>query len=161
MSYLTDNMLRNIVDVPVAMPSTRVTANKWIIVATVKVSGHVTAQFNWLLLQLFEAIRAGEIVELNDACNPANIGLVDANYGLAYVGIVKDLSSSSIDANNLQFIGTQADVLTVSERGVVSRDPENPLTIDSAGNYSFILINNCVDTDLRLLVSGMIRIDAT
>ena len=162
MSYLTDNMLRNIVDVPVALPVTRITANTWLIVATVRLEGQLSAEFNFLLMQLLDAINTdNEVLTLNDTCDPAEIGIVNANYGLAYIGIVKDLSGSSIDPASLQFIGTLDDVLTISSRGIVTRESDTALNITTPGNYSFILVNNCVDTDLRLLVSGLIRVNAS
>lgn len=163
MSYLTDNMLRNVIDVPVALPATRVSANKWIVISTIKVANQVKAEFNWLLLQLLEAIDPKDetVLDLNDSCNPADIGLINSNYGLAYVGIVKDLSGSSLNTNTLQFIGTTNDVLTISNRGVVQRDPTTVLTIDTPGNYSFVLVNNCSEIDLRLLTAGMIRVNAS
>jgi hypothetical protein len=130
-------------------------------VSTVKLVANVTCEFNFLVLQLLEAIRDEAVLDINDACNPAEVGLINSNYGLAYIGIVKDLAGSAINAQSLQFIGTQADVLTISSRGVVTRDMTTPLTMVIPGDYSFILVNNCVDTDLRLLVSGLVRVNAS
>jgi hypothetical protein len=168
MSYITDSMLRSISDVPVSLPTTRVTANTWLIVATIQLSSGVRASFSDLLLQLVDAIGSdGTVYNLNDTCNPANIGLVNSNYGLAYIGIVQNLTSSSIDPSQLQFIGTQNDILTISTQGVVVRPATAaPLMITAAGTYSFVIVNNCQGTtpptcDLRLLVSGSIRISST
>jgi hypothetical protein len=168
MSYITDSMLRSISDVPVSLPTTRVTANTWLIVATIQLSSGVTATFSDLLLQLVDAIGSdGTVYNLSDTCNPVNIGLVNSNYGLAYIGIVQNLTSSSLDPSQLQFIGTQNDVLTISTQGVVTRPAAAaPLSITAAGTYSFVIVNNCQGTasptcDLRLLVSGSIRVSST
>jgi len=162
MAYITDSVLRNTIDVPISLPGTRVTANAWLVVATVPISGSTTAEFRFMLLQLLDAIRNNVVITLNDACNPVSIGLVNNNRGLAYLGIVKDIVGNSIDPATVQFVGTVADVISVSTQGVVVRDESAPsLIIDAPGNYSFVIINNCVDVDLRLLVSGVLRVNSS
>lgn len=164
MPYLTDSMLRNINDVPVSLPATRLTANTWLVVATIQLSGQVTASFNWLQLQLLDAIAQadGSTVDLSSQAVVANVATNNTNYGLAYVGIVKDLSSTSIDPATLQFIGTVEDVLTLAAKGVVARSlTAAPLEILAAGTYSFVLVNNCTAVDLRVAVTGVVRVNAS
>ena len=164
MSYLTDSMLRNINDVPVALPATRLTANTWLVVATIQLSSRVTANFGWLQLQLLDAIAQsdGSTVDLTSQTVVADVATHNTNYGLAYIGIGKDLASTSIDPATLQFIGTVEDVLTLSSKGVVTRSmTAAQLEITAAGTYSFILVNNCVDVDLRLAVTGVVRVNAS
>jgi hypothetical protein len=142
----------------VSLPSTKLRAGSWLVVATIKLPTVMLATYRSLYLQIIEASRDDVALVLNDQCTPIDIALVNPNRGMAYVGIVKDYVSTT-SPNSSIFVGSVADLIIAPALGVVQRDTSvNDLLIDDAGSYSFVLANNCSAIDLKIMVNGGIRL---
>lgn len=170
MSYLTEENLANILDIPVSLPVTEIKAADWIVVATIQVSGSQMLQFRLLNLHLVGALVGGIPLALNDHCNPVTIKRINSSYGVAYIGIAKNYSGAD-DPTTITWQGTSADIISATSEGVYVRDlAAATLSLTDPGNYSFVLVNNCeasltdssssqtYNVDLRLCVAGQARL---
>jgi hypothetical protein len=155
MAYLTEAKLLTTVDLPVALPTTLLVQGDWLVVATIKIIAPMRLTYRWLNLQLHSAS-----VDTTDI-NATN--RIYGNLGFAYVALRKNyISGSPGEAGAL-------DTLIIESVGVVARDVTNTVTMDTAGNYSWILANNMQPStdslvsasssiDFRLSVTGQARL---
>ena len=167
-NFLTDVELERTADVPVSLPLTRLNSGDWLIVATVQIRTGQEFRFNTLNLQVAGAFVNGAALPLNDQCNPVSLLKINASYGLVYVGIAKDYSSSD-DPSGITWQGTASDVVSAPSAGTYVRNPTSTtLSISTPGTYSFVVVNNSATTstdpaltakvDANVCVSGQIRI---
>lgn len=167
--YVLKEYIESIIDLPASLPLTEVRAADWLIVATVKLLAGQQLAYRYGLVQVYAASINGVDLALNDQCNPVTIRRVNPSYGLAYLGIAKDYSSAD-DPSRVTWQGTAADVITAPSVGVYTRNQESSeLIITEPGNYSFVVVNNCVasstdsgsdltNVDLQLVVTAQIRL---
>jgi len=166
--FVTLEQLDGIIDIPISCPITEIMAADWLVVSTIKIQAAEKLKYRYLSLQVVDASVDGVAVPLNDGCNPVTIKRINQSYGLAYVGIAKDYSPSE-DPSTITWVGTAADVVSATSSGVYTRDlTATTLEIAEAGNYSFVLVNNCqidaesgltTNVDLRVVVSGSVRLE--
>lgn len=166
---LTLQELESIVDLPVSLPMTLVRADDWLVVASVKLVAGQTLTFSQMNLTVIDASQAGVVLPLGNQCNQFNIKLINNSYGIAYIGIAKDYSSST-DPSTVTWVGSASDVISASSVGVYTRSASAPaLEITEPGDYSFVVVNNCAtntsstttdiyNVDLRLVVSAQVRL---
>jgi len=157
MGYINQSQLDRIIDLPVALPMAKIQAADWLIVATVHLPTSMQLTYRWLCLQVVEASRNGVALNIDDQCLPVNLQLTNPNRGLAYIGILENYAINT-SPNALSFVGTAVDLVIATSIGVTTRDHTlADLVITTPGDYSFVLVNNCKDIDLKVLVNGMIR----
>lgn len=152
MGYITEKQIADRLDLPVALPTTEVKRNNWLVVATFKIQSPMQLTFRYLQLQLVDFTTVGT----------SGVTLVESGKGMCYVGIFKNYDGTSPSGNpNLQ--GTLNDVVIASAAGVVSRNPDNASLVLTGGavpeSYSFVLVNNTTNTDIRANINGQIRLD--
>lgn len=168
--FLTTQYLESLIDLPVSMPLTFVRADNWLVVASFRLLAGQTATFKNMNLTVIDATVDGVVLPLGDQCNQFNIATVNNSYGLAYIGIAKDYSVST-DPQTVTWVGTAPDVISANSVGVFTRPQDaEALIISEAGDYSFILVNNCAvnpsssttqiyNVDLRMVVSSQVRLN--
>lgn len=167
---LTTQALESVIDLPVSMPLTFVRADNWLIVASFRVLPGQSVTFRNMNLTVVDASIDGVVLPLGNQCNQFNIALVNNSYGLAYIGLVKDYSSST-DPQTVTWSGTASDVISATSVGLFTRSQDaEGLVISEAGDYSFVVVNNCAvspsssttqlfNVDLRLIVSSQVRLN--
>ena len=167
---LTIQALDSVIDLPVSMPLTLIRADNWLIVASFRVLSGQTVTFRNMNLTVVEASISGVALPLGNQCNQFNIALVNNGYGLAYVGLAKNYSSST-DPQTVTWAGTASDVISANSVGLFTRSPEAAnLVISEPGDYSFVVVNNCAtsvsssttqlfNVDLKLIVSSQVRLN--
>lgn len=167
---LTTQSLESVIDLPVSMPLTFVRASNWLVVASFRILPGQTVTFKNMNLTVIDASIDGVVLPLGNQCNQFNIALVNNSYGLAYIGIAKDYSSSN-DPQTVTWVGTASDVVSANSVGIFTRSPDaSELVISEAGDYSFVMVNNCAvntsssttqlfNVDLRLVVSSQVRLN--
>lgn len=155
MSFLTENKLKNTVDLPIALPATTIKQGDWVVVSTVKVNAGQRLSLRALTLQLMESsVAVGSISSTNR---------VVSNLALAYVVLRQNYVSGTPGASGA------LDSLAISAIDVVSRSTV-PLLITTAGYYSLIAANNMqastssaistgTSIDFKLAVTGNLRLE--
>lgn len=166
---LTTEALDTVIDVPVAMPLTMIRSSDWLVVASFKLLAGQSFTFRNLNLTVIDASVDSVVLPLGNQCNQFNIRLVNNSYGIAYIGIAKDYSAST-DPASVTWVGSAVDVVSASSVGVYTRGGAETLEITEAGDYSFIIVNNCessvgaattaelYNVDLRMVVTAQVRL---
>lgn len=168
--FLTTENLEAIVDLPVSLPLTQVRAADWLVVATFKLVAGQKLTFNTMNLAVIDASIAGVNLPLGDQCNQFNIKKVNNSFGIAYIGIAKNYSVTT-NPSGITWSGTASDIISASSVGVYTRSASAAsLELTDAGDYSFVLVNNCAaslsevssdelyNVDMRLVVSAQVRL---
>jgi len=156
MSYLTTNKLSNIVDVPIAMPSTEIQQGDWVIAASVKVVSPMKLTYRVMNLSL--------VASSVDISLISNSNKVAGSLGLAYVVLRRDYVSGSPGAAGA------LDSLIITAETTVSRDSSSTVELTTAGIYSWIVVNNMqpsasssintsTSINFDLSVSGLVRLE--
>jgi len=160
MSYITEQELFRRHSLPVAIPAVEIQRGDWLVLSTIKVVAGVTFNYRLLQLQLIE-IKQGDVTTTTPPtpCDTPTPNLINKNLGWAYVAIFKNFQSSASPAT-LTYTGTSVDIVTISTIGVAMRDTtKDSLVITDPGEYSFVLVNNCQDADIRASVDGQTTLD--
>ncbi len=155
MSYLTDNKLRNVVDLPIALPNTTLKQGDWIVVATVKLVAPQRLSMRSLNLQLLEATVDTSLITTGNRIVP--------NLGLVYLVLRKDYASGTPGATG------GLDYMYLEDIGIVVRSTV-PVILTAPGNYSLICANNMqastdstvptsTSIDFKVLVTGQFRLE--
>ena len=154
MAFITERKLSNVIDTPISQPATEVKQGDWVVVSTLKLvaPGKITYRFADLNL-LSSTVPVANIDSTNE---------VNPNRGLAYLALYLNYTSGS-PANLVAL-----DIVTADDLGVTTRSGSE-LTLTTAGNYSWLLVNNMqgsssnsnVSTDivLNMGVTGVARLD--
>ena len=157
MSFVTESRLAGLLDLGICLPTTTLQAGDWIIAATVPLPAGMQFTFRKLNLTLLDGSVNGAVVNLAD---PTNV-VLNPNYSLAYCGFIKDFEATT-NPSAAQFVGSKNDVVVGNDAGIFERDSTlDDLIVTTPGNYSFVVVNNCQDIDLRLLITGQVRVDVT
>ncbi len=153
MPYVTTAQLVDRLDLPIALPSSELKPNNWLVLATFKVQAPMQLTFRYLQLQISDNVLVG----LTDTASK----LVEPGRGLAYIGIFKNYDGSAPNSNS-SLQGTSNDVVFGETSGIFSRITDSPLVITPgtiAESYSFVVVNNTANTNLTVSVNGQIRLD--
>jgi len=158
MGFITENMLSNVVDLPIALPATDLHMGDWVVVATVKVVAPMRITYKMATLQLF-------------ACNVdtaliTNGNKTYGNLGLSFLTMRRSYSSGNPGAAG------GLDVLVATGLGTFSRTLTNVIVATTPGTYSWIIANNMqpstdaipvippsTSIDFRLAVTGSVRLE--
>jgi hypothetical protein len=167
MALLAENDLEQVMDLPVSLSATKVLREEWIIVASIQLFEPMRFTLRWLQLQLLEVINPFTdgtiIVEPNSdgqCVFPAeDITVINPSYGLAYLALYRGFVAANDP--NLQapqepplFVGAvDATAAAIAVRSL------DPVVYATAGLYSFVLVNNTTNRDLRLTANGSVRVE--
>jgi hypothetical protein len=155
MGYLTENKLRNVVDLPIGLPDTTLKQGDWVIISTVKVVAPQRLSMRSVTMQLLESSVDTSLIVSGNKVVP--------NLGLVYVVLRKDYASGVPG-------GTGAlDYMLLDDLGTVVRSTV-PVVLSSPGNYSLICANNMQPSnlstistsssiDFKVLVTGQFRLE--
>jgi hypothetical protein len=149
MPYLTDKQLNDVLDLPVSLPASQLKADTWLVLASVRLVSPQKLTYRHLQLQLLDFTANGDIV------------YSDSARGLVYVAIFKDYDVSQRPGGaNSPVIpqGSNQDLIVASDVGIISRDQSIPLDLTASGDYSFVIVNNTTNVELRAAVNGQIRL---
>ena len=167
---LTLEELNSVIDLPISMPTTFIHSSDWLIVASFSLLEGQTLIYKEMNLTVLKASIDGVDLALGNQCNQFNINLVNNSYGIAYVGIAKDFSSTT-DPQSVTWVGSASDVISASSIGIYTRSSSaTQFEITEPGNYSVVIVNNCQSTtetsttsslsnvDLSMIISSQIRL---
>ena len=155
MGYLTENKLKSVVDLPIALPDTTLKQGDWLVVATVKLVAPQRLSMRSLTMQVREASVDTSLI--------GTVNKVVPNLGLVYVVLRKDYSSGVPG-------GTGAlDFMLLNDIGVVVRSTV-PVILTAPGNYSLLVANNMqastasnistsTSIDFKVIVTGQFRLE--
>ena len=155
-AYLTTSKLSNIVDVPVAMPSTEIQQGDWVIAASIKVVSPMKLTYKFLNLSLVaSSVGISQI---------SNSNKISSSLGLAYVVLRRDYVSGNPGAAGA------LDSLIITSETTVARSTATTLSLTTAGVYSWIVVNNMqpsasssistsTDINFQLSVTGQVRVE--
>lgn len=150
-SFLTEKQLDDRLDLPLILPLTKLKATDWLLLGTISIPTNASLTYRFLQLHLI-----GKTSTLgNSTLTPTRL---DQGFGMAYIAIYKSYVVTS-DPKSLSRVGTAADAVSADDLGVYQRDTTKDALVlnDSGGQYSFVLVNNTSDYDLRLSVNGTVR----
>ena len=138
-------------DLPVALPATKLNLADWLVLATIKLDLGYKLAFKHLQLHVIAIIP-------QVSGTTASPTIINPAYGLAYVAIFKDFNVLT-NPRSLVPVGSSLDVISASGVGVAGRDvSKDALQLTDIGDYSFVAINNTTDAHLRLAVAGAVRL---
>jgi hypothetical protein len=164
MALLTEALIAKRHSVPVALALTLLKKGDWIVLNTVKLSATMTFTFRFLQLQCtdltVEGSTTGTVTEGGQCdCSEPEPELINPSNGLAYVAIYRNYAINT-DPVSLTAVGTSVDLVSVTEAAsIASRDLTKPeLVINETANFTFLLVNNTSNADLRLSVNGEVTI---
>ncbi len=155
MAYLTENKLKSLVDLPIALPDTLLKQSDYVVVATVKLSASQRLSLRALNLQLLSGTVDPAAADASNKIIP--------NLGAAYVVLRKDYTSGIPgDTGALDYV-------YIGAVGVVIRSTV-PLVLSAPGNYSIIVANNMqasasspistsTSIDFNVIVTGQFRLE--
>lgn len=159
MAYLTENIISNVMDMPIALSSTDLRQGDWVVVSVIRVVAPMRLSYRLASV----AITASTV----DTTLITNGNKIFGNNGLAYLTLRRNYvgTGNPGDAGGL-------DSLVAYGLGVYSRDITQPVILVQAGIYSWIIANNMqpsTDTsptiptstsiDFRLMVTGSARLE--
>jgi hypothetical protein len=155
MAYLTEAKLKNVVDLPIALPDTLLKQGDWLVVATVKLYAPQRLSMRAMTLQLLDCTV--------DTSSIGTVNRIVPNLGLVYVVLRKDYTSG------IPGLSGALDYLFLEDIGVVSRTAV-PSVMTDPGNYSVLVANNMqasdasdvptsTSIDLKALVTGQFRLE--
>lgn len=158
MSYLTENQLSNVLDIPVALSSTDLRMGDWVVVAAVKITTPMRLTYRVANLTISAATVNPEDI--------SNGNKIYGNLGFVYLTLRKDYTSGSPG------VAGGLDALVADDLGSFARDASLPVTITAEGVYSWIIANNCqpstdaspviptsTSIDFRVSATGVVRLE--
>jgi len=157
MAYLTENQLKNSVDMPIALPDTTIRQGDYLILSTVKLLAAQRLTLRAMALQLFASSVDITHIDVTNKVVP--------NLGLAYVVLRQDYQSGVPGASG------GLDFLYVDSVGVALRSL-TPVVLTTPATYSVIVANNMQSSatsaipgstsiDFKLIVTGQWRLELT
>lgn len=136
MSYLTLTGYNRYFTLPIALPETELRTQCSIQVCTFDVRQGMKLELASCHLQVLRILTPG--------VSPV---LADSSLGLASVGLLSSTMLSSA-------VG----LVTQNVIGVASLNSDQPVVVTAPGIYQVVVINNSVNVDLSVVVTGMVRI---
>jgi hypothetical protein len=157
MPYLTESKLARRHSIPVSLSLTLLKKTDWILLSTVRLTSTMSLSYRFLQLQLVDITIEGTTASEAEGgllCLVTQPTLINPSLGIAYVAIYQDYNVKT-DPKDLTFVGTQHDIVIIEDTGIAARDISQPeLILEDAASYSYILVNNTSNADLRLAVNG-------
>lgn len=156
MSFLTDNKLASVYDMPVALPATELRQGDWLVVATLKVVSPTVVSWKHVNLTLLSAsVDTGLITAGNR---------ISGNLGLVFLSIHKDYAGEQPNASGA------LDVFGVGALGTYTRPTDPEVFLAEEGTYSWVIANNMqpsetssvptsTSIDFFVSVNGVARLD--
>lgn len=155
MAYLTENKLKNVLELPIALPATTLKQGDWVVVSTVKLVAPQRLSLRSLTLQLLESTVDVADIDTSNKVVP-NLGLVYFVLRQNYVSGTPG-GSGALDYLKLDGIGT-------TSRSTI------PVILTAPGNYSIICTNNTqasttsvistsTSIDFKVLMTGQFRLE--
>jgi len=158
MSYLTENVLSNTVDVPVALPATDLRMGDWMVISSVAVTEPMRLTFRVASLRIMSSSVDTSLITSGNK--------VYGNLGLVYLVLRRNYVSGTPGAAG------GLDVLVASALGTTTRNFSSVVTATTPGVYSWVLANNMqastdaspviptsTSIDFRVTVNGAARIE--
>jgi len=158
MAYLTENVVSNVLDLPIALSSTDLRMGDWLVVSVVRIVSPMRLTYRLCNI----AITASTV----DTALITSGNKIYGNNGLVYLALRRNYISGDPGAAG------GLDNLVAYTLGVYSHDLAQPVVIIAAGVYSWVIANNMqpsADTtpviptstsiDFRLSVTGSIRLE--
>lgn len=161
MSYIQEDRLQTLIDLPVQLPQTSIPPGGWTAIATIQVPTNGTLTLSWL--QIY--IAALDTVNTTTASTVQNV--INPDYlpgSLVSVFLIQNWSPSTEPWTQtiMDQVISPADYTTAAVAvppTVVARSLATPLTITAAGTYTFVVLNNSTNVDVELSVSGTVTLD--
>jgi hypothetical protein len=155
MAYLTENKLKTVVELPIALPATLLKQGDWLCVSTVKLVAPQRLSLRALTFQMLESTV--------DTADIGTVNKVVPNLGLAYFVLRKDYVSGAPGTSGA------LDYLKLDGVGAVSRSTV-PTIMTAPGTYTIICVNNMqastsssiptsTSIDFKLLMTGQFRLE--
>lgn len=153
MPFITENRLRTVFDLPIALPATIVKQGDWVVAATVRILAPQRLSLRSLTLELLEATVDTTLIVPTNKIVPS--------LGLAYCVLRKDYVSGTPGQTGA-LDSLKVEGLTTASRSTV------PVLVTAPGNYSLIVANNmqpstsspistATGIDFKLVVTGQFR----
>jgi hypothetical protein len=157
MGYLTENKLKTVIELPIALPATMLKQGDWVVVSTVKLVAPQQLSLRALTLQLLEATVDIEDISTSNKVVPS--------LGLIYFVLRRDYVSGEPGGSGA------LDYLKLDGIGATSRSTV-PVLMTTPGNYSVICANNMqasttstvptsTSIDFKVLLTGEFRLELT
>lgn len=157
MGLLTETHLRNRSACPITVPLVELEPADWLILGTIRLFSGQTLRYRFLQLQLTD-ITFPDGQDTVD-CVARIPELINISFGYAYVAIFANYVVNTNPAS-LSYTGTSADVVTLSSTGIAHRDTDvDELVVTETGDYSWLLVNNTSNANLKLAVVGQVNVD--
>ena len=156
MSFLTDNRLANVYDMPVALPATELRQGDWLVIATLKVVESMRVTWKHVNLSLLSCSVDTSLITSGNR--------VAGNLGLVYLTLRKDYAGDNPNA------AEALDVFGVSTLGTFVRPTTPEVVIVEPGDYAWVVANNMQPSssssvpssssiDFFVSVSGIARLE--
>lgn len=155
MGFLTENKLRNVVDLPIGLPDTTLKQGDWLVISTVKIVAPQKLSMRSLTMQMVDASVDIDLITTGNKVTP--------NLGLLYVVLRRDYASGVPGGSGA------LDYLFLENLGTTVRSTV-PVVLTTPGNYSLIVANNMqastdsnvptsTSIDFKVVVTGQFRLD--
>lgn len=134
--YLTTTDYDRFTTLPIALPETELRRQKYIQIAS----------FTLLLGQRLELI----------CCNLQVLNIL--TYGVAPVLADGTLGLASVGFMASTMISSAVGLVTVEGVGTMTLNSDQPVIVTAPGTYSAVVLNNSLNVDLAVVVTGSVRI---
>ena len=155
MPFLTEEVLRSTVDLPVTLPATEIKQGDWLVVATTKLVAPMQLSYAHVTLSL-----------LGCSVNTGLIGAdnrINGSLGLVYLALRRDYAGEAPDAAGA------LDTVALTALGTYARPDTSVVVATTPGVYSWIIANNmkasstssvdpATSIDFRVALTGMARV---
>lgn len=158
MPYLTQAQLEQRHSLPLGLPLSELQPKDWLVIGTLRLLSGMKMSFRFLQLQVVEWTFP-DGVDTSEDCSARIPVLVNPNFGYAYVAIFKNYSVNT-DPSTLTYVGTSADVITISQQGIAYRDTTAAmLETEEVADFTWLAVNNTTDANIKLAVHGQVNVD--
>lgn len=164
MSYVSEDRLMTLFDVPVTLPQSTIYAGVVLAIGTVQLPANSKLDLRWLQLFVIEA----DSNSASDPCGATSQFIINANYpagGIATILLVQNWTPAAdpwtqiVIAAATVTLTTTAAPSPISLPQIAALNPAAPVDISTAGNYTFIVINNTTNKTLDISVTGAATLD--
>lgn len=160
---LTEQRLNTVIDLPIALPVTKVQAGDWITVATVE----LIAPAKLTLSQLQAHIVLMEAVSASDPCG--GLGKNEINEDFIAGGLIAVFIAKNAAPDSRPDLQPYSEAMSVPSNFELAPDSTAPvfssragsdaLVLAESGLYSITVLNNTVNRNIHVSVNGILTID--
>ena len=144
MSYVTEKLLEDKIDVPIQLPATELLAGNWLVVTCIRIPTEtlVTLSLRFLQLKLLELVGSEA-----DCTVPEDVNVK--------LGLFQDFNGQASPDSQT---AVQGEILqsAVPAPSTVERDFATTLRLEEPGTYSWVV---WTDSNAKLAVTGAVRVD--